>query len=240
MNYAPVDPIAGLYQINFVYQVDTVERVATGTIINAFDSYWGGGEFIYAKAAANVRMGGCVTLLPVLTGGKFQLQATEIATTINQSRPVAFACSTVDSGEFGWFAISGMVPASAGATAAAGAPIGIFTSAGQITGTIVAGRGILNAVAVLPPTTTVVKTGCTGRSGDFTITIPNAEGWFIGATLTGTGVGASAKVVSVSPDQRTVTVDVANSAAVTGSVTATYTGFVVVHLDRPTTTQITA
>lgn len=239
MNYAPVDPVAGLYQINFVYQVDTTERVPTGTIVNAFDTYWGGGEFIYAKAAANVRMGGLVTLLPVLTNGKFQLQATEAAVTLNQSRPVAVACSTVDSGEFAWFCIAGMVPASAGATAAAGAAVGIHTSAGQITGTIVAGRGILNAVAVLPPTTTVVKTGCSGVSGDFNITIPNGEGWFIGATLSGTGVGASAKVVSISPDGRTATVDVANSAAVSGSVTATYTGFVVVHLDRPTLTQVT-
>lgn len=240
MNYASIDPVVGLYQVNFVYQVDTTERVPTGTMVNAYDNYWGGGEFIYAKAAANVRMGGLVTLISVLTAGELQLQATEAAVTLNQSRPVAIACSTVDSGEFGWFCVAGLVPASAGATAAAGGAIGIFTSAGQITGTIVAGRGILGAVAALPPTTTVVKAGCTGRPADFTITIPNAEGWFIGATLTGTGVGASAKVVSVSPDQRTVTVDVANSAAVTGSVTATYTGFVVVHLNRPSLTQVTA
>lgn len=240
MNYAPIDAVIGLYQPNFTSVVDTTQRVKPGTIINAIDNFWGGAEFIYAAASASIRMGGLVTLLPVLTGGAYQLQATECATTINQSRPVAIAMATMTVGQFGWFAIGGMVPASAGATAAAGAPVGIFTSAGQITGTIVTGRGILNAVAVLPPTTTSVKTGCTGRSGDFTITIPNAEGWFVGATLTGTGVGASAKVVSVSPDQRTVTVDVANSAAVTGSVTATYTGFVVVHLDRPTLTQITA
>lgn len=240
MNYAPIDPVAGLYQINFVYQVDTTERVPTGTIVNAFDSYWGGGEFIYAKAAANVRMGGIVTLLPVLTGGKYQLQATEAAITLNQGRSVAFACSTVDSGEFGWFCIAGMVPASAGATIAAGGAVGIHTSAGQISGTVVAGRGVLNAVGVAAPTTTVVKTGCTGRPGAFDITIPNGEGWFIGVTLTGTGVGASAKVVSISPDGRTATVDVANSAAVTGSVTATYTGFALLHIDRPTLTQVTA
>lgn len=240
MNYAPVDSVIGLYQINFIYQVDTTERVATGTIINAYDSFWGGGEFVYAKASANVRMGGLVTLLPVLTNGKYQLQATEAAVTLNQSRPVAIASSTVDSGEFGWFCIAGICPASAGATVVAGSPLGIFTSAGQVTGTIVTGRGIVNAVGVAASATTVVKTGCKGQSGDFNITIPNGEGWFIGCVLTGTGVGASAKIVSITPDGRTCTVDVANSAAVTGSVTATYTGFVLAYLDRPSLTQITA
>lgn len=239
MNYAPVDPIAGLYQINFVYTVDTTERVATGTLVNAIDTYWGGGEFIYAAASASIRMGGLCTLLPVLTSGEYQLQATECAVTLNQSRPVCVAMATMTVGQFGWFCVGGMVPASAGATAAAGAAVGIHTSAGQITGTIVAGRGILNAVAVLPPTTTVVKSGGKGQSGSFFIEVPNSDGWFVGATLTGTGVGASAKIVSVSPDGRLVRVDVANSAAVTGNITATYTGFVVCHLDRPTLTQVT-
>lgn len=240
MNYAPVDSLIGLYQINFIYNVDTTARVAVGTIVNAYDSYWGGGEFVYAAAAGSIRQGGLVTLLPVLTSGALQLQATEAAVTLNQSRGVAVACANMTVGQFGWFCISGVVPVSAGATAAAGAAIGIHTSAGQVTGTIVAGRGILGAVSLAPPTTTVVKAGCSGRSGDFNITIPNGEGWFKGVTLTGTGVGASALVTAISPDGRTATVSVANSAAVTGSVTATYTGYVLAYLSRPSLTQITA
>lgn len=236
MNYASVDGTVGLQQANFVYTVDTTARVRTGMIVNCVDTYWGGAEFMYGKATAGIRMGGVCTYIPVLTNGALETQMTESAKTASSGRALCFAMATMTTGQFGWFAISGTVPASLSSTGtAAGAAIGLVAT-GQV-GVTSATFGVLNAVTALPATTTVAKTGCKGNSGDFNITIPNGEGWFIGCVLTGTGVGASALVTAISPDQRTATVSVANSAAVTGTVTATYTGFIVITIDRPTGTQ---
>lgn len=234
MNYASIDSIVGTYQQNFVYTVDTTERTQTGMVVTAFDNYWGWGEFIYGKASATVPMGSVCTILPVLVSGALEYQMTAAAKVASAARPYCVAMASFTVGQFGWFAISGLVPVAKlpAATLAAGASFSISTTAGQVDAAL-ATFGVQGATVILPTATTVVKAGCKGNSGDFNITIPNAEGWFIGCVLTGTGVGASAKVVSVSPDGRTVTVDVANSAAVTGSVTATYTNFVMALISRP-------
>ena len=60
-------------------------------------------------------------------------------------------------------------------------------------------------------------TTATGTSGQFTIVVANATGVLQGQSVTGTGIGASAIVQNI--NGTTVTVDVANSGAVSGSVT---------------------
>jgi hypothetical protein len=233
MNYAGVDTVIGLYQPNFVYTVDTTERVQTGMVVTAFDNYWGWGEFIYGKATATITMGAVSTITPTLVAGALEYQMTAAARVASSARPYCVAMASMTVGQFGWFAVSGMVPIKAAASIAAGGSFAIDAGGAGAINAAAATFGVQGAMSVLPSATTSVKTGCSGRSGAFDITIPNAEGWFIGATLTGTGVGASAKIVSVSPDQRTVTVDVANAAAVSGNVTATYTGFIVALISRP-------
>jgi len=75
---------------------------------------------------------------------------------------------------------------------------------------------------VTAPTCTIVKpatktpTG-TGTSGQSTITVSSATGIYVGMGVTGTGVGSSAKVTNVAG--LVVTVDVANSGAVSGTIT---------------------
>lgn len=233
MNYAGVDTVVGLYQPNFVYAVDTTERTQTGMVITAFDGYWGWGEFIYGKASASITMGNVCTFAAVLTNGALEYQMTTAVQAASAARPYCVAMATYTVGQFGWFAISGVVPVKAIAgVLAAGTSISLSTTAGSITAPT-ATFGIQGAAVQLPATTTVAKTGCKGVSGSFQITIPNGEGWFIGCILTGTGVGASALITAISPDQRTATVSVANSAAVSGTVTATYTGYAVALLSRP-------
>lgn len=237
MNFAPITPVAGLYQANFTSVVDTTARVKTGVIVSAIDNYWGGAEFIYGKATAGIRMGGVCTYTVALVSGALETQMTESAKTASSGRSLCFAMATMTTGQFGWFAIFGTVPCSlSGSTTTAGQPIGLLGTGGQV-GATSATFAILGAQTVFPASTTVVKANCSGIAGQTIITIPDGEGWFVGVTLTGTGVGASAKVVSISPDQKTCVVDVANAAAVTGSVTATYTGFIVANISRPTGTQ---
>ena len=95
---------------------------------------------------------------------------------------------------------------------------------GSISSVVVttAGSGYTTA-----PTCTIVKpsnatpTG-TGTSGEFTIVVSNATGIYVGMGVTGTGVGTSAKVTTVVGT--TITVDVAHSADVSGTVTFTDNG----------------
>ena len=64
--------------------------------------------------------------------------------------------------------------------------------------------------------------GSAGTSGAFTITLTAATTSgtiFPGYLVTGTNVGASARVVSVSADGKTITVDVANGGTVSGTIT---------------------
>src|SRR6478752_8649624 len=121
MNYAAIDTVIGLYQPNFVYAVDTTQRMRTGMCVAAVDSFWGYGEFIYAKATATIPMGSMCDLQSVLTSGAYELQATAHPTaTANSARPQGVAMSSFTVGQFGWFCVSGLVPVAATASVAAG------------------------------------------------------------------------------------------------------------------------
>lgn len=235
MNYAPLDMLAGAQQINFVYDVDTTQRHPTGLIVTAIDSYWGPGEFMYARANGSVRQCGLCVLTPALASNTLRYEATEVPNTANLGRTLAVAMSDMASGEFGWFCVGGLTPVNCNASVAADTTFGI-AAAGQ-GGANSAGKQILNSRVMLAATTTVVKTGCTGVNGQNTINIPNAEGWFRGIYVSGTGIAAGATVTGVSPDGRTATLSANNTAAVTGSVTGTYNNatvfYNVAHVNRP-------
>lgn len=234
--YALLNPIIGSPQIqNLGLVADASPLMPEGTLVTAQDPFWGTGEFVYARANGSIRQYGLTRLQPALSGGKYLANMTETPNTANLGQSIFVALNALSSGQWGWFATSGMVPINSTASVAALAAIGI-AAAGQA-GANSAGKQILGATVAAPATTTSAKTGCIGRPGQFTILVPNADGWFPGLILTGTGVGALSKVVSIAPDNRTVTVSVANAAAIAGTVTATYNDgtiyFNLVHLNRP-------
>lgn len=84
------------------------------------------------------------------------------------------------------------------------------------------GTGYVSAptCAIVKPSTKT-PTG-TGTSTEFTITVSDATGIYIGMDVTGTNVGSSAKVTAV--NGLIVTVDVANAGAVSGTITFTDNG----------------
>jgi len=231
MNFQTIDPVVGSNQANFVTVVDTTQRMKTGSVVTAIDNYWGYAEFIYGKAAGTIQMGGVSTIASVLVSGALETQMTVATKTASYAGPYCIAMAGMTVGQFGWFALSGSVPV-AGTGLVAGNSASLSATPGQLT-TALATFGVQGLTVSLAPATTSAKTGCSGVSGQLTIQVPNAEGWFQGCVLTGTGIGASSLVSKVSPDGRTVTVTVANSAAVTGTVTATYTGFVIATISRP-------
>lgn len=237
MQYSVLGGGIGNSPINFSMGPDTVEKVPTGTMVTANDSYWGCLEVVYGRATASIRMGGLVTLAPVWdsTAGRFRMDVTEVANTANLGTNVAVALSSMTVGQFGWFAVSGIVPLNCNASLAVGAVPGIV-AAGQA-GANTAGKQLLNTKGVATAATTVAKANCIAANASRRLLTPNADGWFIGAYLSGTGIAAGTTVVSIDSDGRTVTLSADTTAQVTGTVTATYNNatvyYNIVHINRP-------
>lgn len=223
--------------------------VSPGVYFPAEDPVWGPGEFIFAKAGGTIRLRGLCTLLPVwnATNRNFDWNATEAPNTTLLGKMVGVCMSEQGSvgavnaltiGQFGWFMISGLSPINGTATVAADTAFGIV-AAGQV-GALAAGKQILNARVVTPATQTVVVASVDGVSGASTFRVANADGFFVGGYLSGTGVGASAICQAIDrttvSGAVTITASVANSAAVTGNVTITYNNatifYNVAHLNR--------
>jgi hypothetical protein len=235
MPYSALDSLAGLQQIALFGLPDTTSRQQPGMLITAVDNYWGAGEFIYVRAAATIRQGATCALTPAVASGAYRFDATEVGNTANLGQMVGIAMTPMTVGQFGWLCISGVVPALANATVAANTATGIV-AAGQL-GANSAGKQIVNARVVAPATTTVVKANSVANSGSNRLQVTNSDGWFIGAYLSGTGIAAGTTITDISPDGTQVTLSAATTAAVNGSVTATYNNatifYNVLHINRP-------
>lgn len=236
--FAPIDAVVGVPQIQFAGLVaDTTPRSQPGNLLTAVDNWWGTGEFIYARANGSIRAFGLCVLTPVFdsTLNSWRFDATEVPNTANLGRMLAVATLALTAGQYAWFQITGITPVNCQASVAADTTFGIAAT-GQ-GGANAAGKQVLNARIIAAGTTTVVKTNCTAQNGSTLLQVPNSDGWFVGAYLSGTGIAAGTTVSAIDPSGRFVTLSAATTAAVAGSVTATYNnGFVfynVAHLNRP-------
>lgn len=214
----------------------TSAQFPQGEIVTAYDSWWGGGEFVYARANGTIRHKGLCVLTPAFdtTSQSWRHEATEVPNTALLGRMLCVAAVAMVAGDYGWFQVSGITPVDCQASVAADSAWGI-AAAGQ-GGANSAGKQVLNSRILAAGSTTVAKANGTGLSGATVIQVPNTDGWFPGVFLSGTGIGAASRVHSIAPDGRTVTVSVANSAAVSGTITATYNNatifYNVAHLNR--------
>lgn len=228
---------AGVSAIQSIFDADGTQRHPYGMNMDAFDPYWGGGRFVYCRATAAIRQFGLVAINAAFdsTNKVWKWQATELANTANLGRTVGVAMTPAATDDFIWVCVQGLVPVNCSASVAADTAFGVVAT-GQ-GGAIANGKQIVNARVIAAATTTVAKAGSVGVNGSYTIEVPDSNGWFIGAYLSGTGVGTNAKISSIDPSGRLVTVDVANSAAIAGTVTATYNNstifYNVVQLNNP-------
>lgn len=216
---------------------DITPRVQPGNILTAVDSYWGAGEFIYARANGSIRAFGLCVLTPVFdsTLGSWRFDVTEVPNTANLGRSLCVSQCALSSGQYSWFMLTGITPVNCSASVAADTTFGI-TAAGQA-GANGAGKQILNARVVAPGSTTSAKANCTAQNGSLVLQVPNSDGWFVGAYLSGTGIAAGTTVSAIDPSGRFVTLSSATTAQVNGTVTATYNNatvyYNVAHLNRP-------
>ena len=217
---------------------DSTVRMGQGILMQAQDPWWGGGEFVWARATAAIRAQGLCTLTPVFDSAlqSWRYDATEVPNTANLGRPLCVAMGSFSgAGVYGWFMIAGVTPVNCSANVAADTTFGI-TAAGQA-GANSAGKQILNARVMAPGTTTVAKAGCVAANGTNVLQVPNSDGWFVGVFLSGTGVAAGTVITSIDPSGRFVGLSANTTAQVNGTVTATYNNatihFNVAHLNRP-------
>lgn len=228
--YASIDPVVGTPALGMNQGINNQNPPLTppGQFITAVDPWWGAGEFVYAYAAGTIRAFGLCVLTPSFqtvaaantVANQYRYDATEVANTANQGRPLAVAMEALVAGQLGWFCLTGLVPVNSTSAVAAAAAIGIV-AAGQA-GALAAGKQILNADCLGLSATTVVKANCTAGIGSTQLQVPSSDGWFPGVFLSGTGIAALTTVVSIDSSGRFVTLSVATTAAVAGSVTATY------------------
>lgn len=178
-----------------------------GAIIAGYDNYWGGVEFQYCYFNSAVAPWTPVTIKPSvsLVTGRFVFVASAVANTANQARPMGIAIALQAAGQYGWVAVSGLVPVLSTASVAADAALGI-TGAGTL-GATSAGKEIENLVGVLAATTTVTKNVLTTANSPVVLITGNntIDGLFIGAAVSGTGIPAGAVVGLIDPDGRRFT-----------------------------------
>lgn len=221
--YSQVDTIVGSPALGLGgFIADATSRMQPGQLITASDNWWGTGEFVYGRANGTIRAFAVCSMLPVFdsTLAAYRFDYTEIANTANLDVEVAVSMNAMTAGQWGWFCVTGVIPALSTATVAAATTFGI-TAAGQV-GANSAGKQIVNARTVAPATTTVIKTAVQGTVGSTVLQVGNSDGWFEGVYLSGTGIAGGTFVSSIDPTGRFVVLSAALTAIPTGSITATY------------------
>lgn len=224
MPFSVIDSVAGNQQIAFFGLPDTIARHQPGLMLTAEDNYWGQIEVVYGRANGAIRQFGACVLTPSLQTTGYRYDFTEAANTANQGRAIYVALTSMVAGQFGWFATSGLVPVNSTSSVAIGTAIGL-AAAGQA-GANSAGKQLLNTAVAAPATTTVAKTA-QANAGQLRLNIQGADGWFIGAYLSGNGIAAGTVIVDIDSSGTVVTLSAATTVIVNGTVTATYNNGVV-------------
>ena len=236
--FAGSDGIIGYPYIGVAGLPDTVAKFPLGTIMAGVDPYWGGGEFIYLQYPLSqaVKVGAVMAY-----NAATSFLSSLVANTALLSCPVAIALNAAASSasaQYGWFQIAGQAVIWSSASVAADTGIGVVAAGqGGAISALAGGKAINGARVTLPATTTVAKAGIADSGGSI-LKVPNTDGWFVGAQLTGTGVGAACLISAIDHDNRTVTMSVVTTAAIAGgTVTATYNDatnfFNVATINRP-------
>lgn len=232
-------PLVGHQPISNFLIPDTVQSHKLGTIMGYSDPHFGGGEAIYLQAPASVALsvGSCVTY----SLANAFVSSLVVNDNSNAGSPVAFAINAVASSasaQYYWAAISGSFPAHAASDVAAGAGVGI-AGTGQV-GALAAGKALGNIGSVGAFATTVAKTNTQVTNGSKVLKVTNTDGWWVGLTVSGTGIPASSEITVIDSDNRTVTMSETATASGVVTVTGTFTDRILVQFNRPYAMVITA
>lgn len=228
--------VAGFPAITSDFLPDDTAQYGAGEFMGAMDNYWGGRELVYARATGAIRQFGLCVITPALVNGAWVATASEVPNTAGLGQSLAVAMTAIGaSGGWVWFCIGGLVPVNCNASVTANTAFGI-AAAGQ-GGAITAGKQVLGGRVVAAATASVSKANCYAPNGTTQLQVPNTDGWFRGITLVGSGIAAGTTIASIDPANRVVTLSLATTAAVNGSISGTYNNgtvfYNVAYLNRP-------
>jgi len=121
--------------------VDTVARVAIGTILKGFDDLLGEGEFMYLPGVAGTLAGDHV-LFDLAPGAATTTRST--TGNANTGQPSAVAVAAVGAGQYGWYQVSGVAIVNVIGGTVAGRPF-LSATAGSLSSTAAAGAHLIGA-----------------------------------------------------------------------------------------------
>ncbi len=136
MAYVITTPLAGFQGIAIT---DTTQNHALGTIVQATDSTYGAGEFIYLKGIASTVVGSMVDY-------DSYLGTTALSPATGGTGPVAVAMSANVANQYGWYQIQGIAAVKAPNAMVVGADVfSLAATPGSVDDAAVNGEQILNA-----------------------------------------------------------------------------------------------
>lgn len=236
--FAAISPTVGTQPFNDWFAPDTTQRQPLGMEVTAVDNYWGAGTFIYLKSNDAVLKGSVVMWDEVY-------QAALLPSAVTQGFPFAVAMAPAASGTYFWAQVCGRAVYKTNATVAADGVLAV--AAAGILGATATGKQVLGIRNRIAATGTITATAQTNANSNVLYFPQGYDGFFLGITITGTGINASATVAAaLDPDGKRVytgsaigTATGRNSTA-TGLVTltGTYTGFGSGIINRPSCMQI--
>lgn len=136
MAYVITTPLAGFQGIAIT---DTTQNHALGTIVQATDSTYGAGEFIYLKGITSTVVGSMVDY-------DSYLGTTALSPATGGTGPVAVAMSANVANQYGWYQIQGIAAVKAPNAMVVGADVfSLAATPGSVDDAAVNGEQILNA-----------------------------------------------------------------------------------------------
>ena len=118
----------------------TTQNVEEGTIVRAFDSTYGGGEFVYLKGVDSTVVGSLVTYSPTAH------TTTLTPNTANLNQPVAVAMSANVSSQWGWYQVNGAaIIKKTAVKVSPNVPVYQSGTTGRVMSTAASGKQLMNA-----------------------------------------------------------------------------------------------
>lgn len=236
--FAAIGPFAGTQPFNDWFVPDTTQRHVLGTCVDAVDPYWGQGSFMYVKSADAVLKGSVCMWDEAYN-------AALLPSAVTQGFPWGVAMAPMASGVYGWIQVAGRAVYKTNATVAADGVMAV--AAAGILGATATGKQVIGIRNRIAATGTITASGQTNAGSNVLFFPQGYDGFFLGMTITGTGINASATVVAaLDPDGKRVYLGTAigtatgrnSTATALVTITGTYTGFGSGMINYPSCMQI--
>lgn len=199
----------------------TVPLMRPGYKVEAYDGIFGQATFMLAYGVASNVIGAAVRI-----GAGY---ATTLAAASVRGQMAISMSANTDTAALSWYCIQGQCPVKA-STMAVNLPLFSSGTAGSLSSSVSATNEVTGASSVLAASGTVTTKSIRTVNTTDLIEVPDLDGLYVGQSVTGTGVGASAVISAIGqggtmlgamgPSKNFIQVSVVSTAS--GRVTGTF------------------